>query len=136
MSIRYLSNVALAVIGGALLVTSQAFGTVVFGWIMLGGGVAALAVALATASRAERGTLQRGLDPVVGLIAAWTIVASQVFSATAVTWLGFASGAAFAAIAVVGLTAHERSTERVVHSFEVGTAGPAEHAGQELAGMR
>lgn len=34
-------------------------------------------------------------------------------------WLGFAAAAALVAIAVFGLTAHELTTERVVHSLEV-----------------
>jgi hypothetical protein len=58
-------------------------------------------------------------------------VASLVFAGSTITWLGFASGAAFVALALTGLTLHEVSTERVVHSIEVRAATPE----QELAGI-
>jgi hypothetical protein len=57
----------------------------------------------------------------VGLvIAGWNIVASLVFAAPAAIWLMFANGCGLLAIALAGLTLHEVSTERVVHSLEVG----------------
>ena len=34
-------------------------------------------------------------------------------------WLGFASAVALVALAIVGLTIHEVTTERVVHSIQV-----------------
>ena len=121
MNSRYLTNIALLIAGAFLLVTSQAFGVAVFEWLML--GVGALAVLLSGALVAPgRGLPQRSLDAIIGILGAWTIVASLVFAGTAVTWLGFASGAAFAALAIVGLTLHELVTERVVHSIEVRTA--------------
>jgi hypothetical protein len=48
-------------------------------------------------------------------------VASIVFSASVVTWLGFASGIGFVGLALIGLTLHELHTERVVHAFDVRT---------------
>jgi hypothetical protein len=47
------------------------------------------------------------------------IVESLVFAPTTVLWLSFASAIALVALALSGLTAHELTTERVVHSFEV-----------------
>lgn len=129
MNSRYATNLALALMGGFLVVVSQAWSLSVFMWVMLGIGVAAVALA-GTAALPHRSRAQRTLDGIIGLLGAWTIVASLVFSGTVVTWLGFASGIAFVALALVGLTLHELRTERVVHSFEVRTA--AEH---ELAGM-
>ena len=78
-----------------------------------------------------RGNVQRGIDGLIGGLGAWTIVASLVFSGTVVTWLGFASGAAFVGLAFVGLTLHELYTERVVHSIEV----RATDADRELSGI-
>jgi hypothetical protein len=121
MNSRYLTNIALLLAGAFLLVTSQAFGVTVFEWLMLGVGV--LAVLLSAAIVAPgRGLPQRSLDGIIGILGAWTIVASMVFAGAAVTWLGFASGAAFVALALVGLTLHELITERVVHSIDVRTA--------------
>ena len=121
MNSRYLTNVALMLAGAFLVVTSQAFGVAVFEWLMLGVGVVAVLLSGAIAARG-RGVPQRSLDAIIGVLGAWTIVASLVFAGAAVTWLGFASGAAFVALALVGLTLHELVTERVVHSIEVRTA--------------
>jgi len=131
MNSRYLTNIALAVAGGFLVVASQAFVVSVFEWLMLGIGVFA-ALAAGAAVLRSRGLTQRGLDGIVGAIGAWTIVASLIFTGTVVTWLGFASGAALVGLALVGLTLHELSTERVVHSLEVRTAASE----PEFAGLR
>jgi len=138
MTTRYLTNVVLALIGGALLVTSQAFAPTTFAWIMLGGGIAAAAIALPAMAIPSRGPAQRGLDAIGSAVAAWTIVASLVFVGAAITWLGFASGAAFVALAIAGLTMHELKTERVVHSLEAPADSPraAEDAPDRLAGVR
>ena len=131
MSSRYLTNVVLVVLGGFLAVAAMAFGVPVFTWLMFGAGIAALALAAPTVTILARGRAQRGLDLMIGLLGAWTIVASMVFGGIVITWLGFASGVALIALALAGLTLHELSTERVVHSFEVRTSAP-EH---ELAGI-
>jgi hypothetical protein len=130
MNSRYVTNIGLALMGGFLVVVSQVWSVSVFMWVMLGIGAAALALA-GSAAIPGRGPSQRVLDGLIGLLGAWTIVASLVFSGATVTWLGFASGIAFAALAVIGLTLHELYTERVVHSLEV-RLPVAEH---ELAGM-
>jgi hypothetical protein len=130
MNSRYVTNIGLALMGGFLVVVSQAWSVSVFMWLMLGIGAAALALA-GSIALPGRGLAQRILDGITGLLGVWTIVASLVFSGTVVTWLGFASGVALIALAVIGLTLHELYTERVVHSFEVRTP-VAEH---ELAGV-
>jgi hypothetical protein len=142
MSTRYLTNTALVLLGGFLLVTSQAFAVEPFSWLMLASGIAALVIAAPAIAVASRGFAQRGFDYAVSLLGAWTIIASQVFAGTTIVWLGFASGAALVALGVAALTVHELSTERVVHSLELREAGhPREHltdgsAPQQLAGVR
>jgi peptidoglycan/LPS O-acetylase OafA/YrhL len=118
MNSRFLTNIVLAFGGGFLIVASQAWSPSVFMWLMLGGGVLAIALGGA-AALPHRGAAQRTLDVIAALLGAWTIVAALVFAGTVVTWLGFASGAGFLGLALVGLTLHEVSTERVVHSLEV-----------------
>lgn len=118
MSTRYLSNAVLGVAGGFLVVTSQTFGASTFEWLALGIGIIAVALSGAVALK-SRGNVQRGLDVAIGALGAWTIVETLLFSSATNTWLGFASGAAFVALALAGLTAHELSTERVVHSFQI-----------------
>lgn len=127
MRSRYLTNIALVVLGGFLVVASQAFAASTMTWLMLGIGVGSLAVTAPAIGFARRGLAQRGLDGAVAVIAAWTIIAGLVFSGAAVTWLGFASAVAIVAIAISALTLHELSTERVVHSLEVHGTREAEH---------
>jgi hypothetical protein len=128
MNSRYLTNAGLALIGGFTVVASQVWLPATFMWLMFSAGI--LAVLLSTAIALKgRGNVQRGIDGVVAGLGAWTIVASLVFSGSVVTWLGFAAGAAFVGLALVGLTLHELSTERVVHSIEVRAAD------RELSGI-
>jgi uncharacterized membrane protein YhaH (DUF805 family) len=131
MRSRFVTNVVFVVVGGFLAIASMAFGVSVFTWLMFGAGIAALAFAAPAVTVLARGLPQRGLDGIMSLLGAWTIVASMVFGGLAITWLGFASGVALVALALAGLTLHEFSTERVVHSFEV--RAPA--ADRELAGI-
>jgi hypothetical protein len=115
---RFITNIALALIGGFLVVVSQVWAPSIFMWLMLAGGIAAVALAGA-ALTPGRGQAQRSLDGALALLGAWTIIASLVFGGTLMTWLGFASGIAFVAIALIGRSLHELHTERVVHSFAV-----------------
>ena len=117
MNSRYLSNIALVIAGAFLVVASQAFAVATFEWLMF--GIGAIAVLMSATIVLPRGAAQRGLDALIGILGAWTVVASLVFVGSTVIWLGFASGAALVALAVIGLTLHELTTERVVHSFEV-----------------
>jgi hypothetical protein len=132
MSTRYLTNLILALVGGTLVVLSQAFSVGLFMWVMLGVGIATIVISAPAIAYPSRGSIQRGLDYAFSLLGAWTIIASVVFGGAAVTWLGFASGIGLVALAVFGLTAHELSTERVVHSLAVSDHPERE---RDLAGM-
>ncbi len=118
MSTRYLSNAALGVAGGFLVVASQAFTYPTFEWLAFAIGIVAVGLSAGIALKG-RGNVQRGLDLLTAGLGAWTIVETLIFTGATNTWLGFASGAAFVALALAGLTAHELSAERVVHSFEI-----------------
>lgn len=134
MSTRYLTNIAVALGAGFLVVASQAFAPATMTWLMLGIGAGLLAMLLPMIAMRRRGAIQRGLDAAIGALSIWTIVAGLVFAGATVTWLGFASGIALVALAVIGLTVHELSTERVVHSLEVHAAGEPELE-RELQGV-
>jgi hypothetical protein len=129
MNSRYLTNALLAVVGGFTVIASQVWVPATFMWLMFSAGVLAIIFSSAIALKG-RGLVQRGLDSLIAILGAWTVVASLVFTGSVVTWLGFGSGAAFAALAFIGLTLHELYTERVVHSIEV-RAG----ADRELSGI-
>ncbi|HUE28855.1 MAG TPA: hypothetical protein VMP89_18925 [Solirubrobacteraceae bacterium] len=118
MSIRYLTNLALAIAAGFLVVATQAFTAPTASALTF--AIASGATILGVYMLVSRSTIaQRVVGGLVSVLGAWTIVASLVFvPATAVT-LGFASALAFVALGVIGLTANELTTERVVHSLDV-----------------
>lgn len=119
MSTRFISNLLLALAGGVVIVATQAFAPSVLAWIAFGvTGVGVLLLMAATALAVGRGHVQRTLDAVAAVLAAWTIVETLVFSGMVMVWLTFGAAAAIVAIGAAGLIAHELSTERVVHSLE------------------
>jgi hypothetical protein len=82
---------------------------------------------------AGRSIVQRSIGGLGLMIGAWTIVASLVFVPATVMWLGFASAVALVALGVTGLTAHELTTERVVHSLQVERQPVAVHEREPIA---
>jgi hypothetical protein len=72
--------------------------------------------------RATSGGEQIGvavLGALTAAVAAWTIIATQVYAVGTAHWLVFASGLAHVGLAAASLMLHEISTERVVHQLEV-----------------
>lgn len=120
MSIRYLSNLALAVVAGFEIVAFQAFSPAVYTWLAFGGGIAIVTIALA-AGAVDRGKAQRALNALAAVAGGWIIVSSLVFASGAVVWLGFSAAAAVAVLAVVGLTLHELRDERALRAVDMRT---------------
>src|SRR4029079_10130525 len=119
MSIRYATNILLALASGFVLVSTFAFAPNVAGWIAFGvTGVLVLAMTAGAAALPRRGWTQSGLDAAVVVLAAWTIVESIVFDGATITWITFGVAAGLLGLALAGLTAHELTTERVVHSLD------------------
>jgi hypothetical protein len=119
MSIRYLSNITLALIGGFVVVASQAFSASVFASLALAGGAAAVALLAIATAAGQRGIVQRGMDVVSGVLGVGLIVLSLVVANSTFVWIGLGAALAMVALAVTGLTLHELKTERVVHSIEL-----------------
>jgi hypothetical protein len=119
MSIRYATNILLALASGFVLVSTFAFSSSIAGWIAFGlTGVLVLAMTAGAALLPRRGWTQRSLDAAVAGLATWMIVETLVFEGAAMTWITFGTAAGLLALALAGLTAHELTTERVVHSLE------------------
>ncbi|HEV3054852.1 MAG TPA: hypothetical protein VGX45_09380 [Solirubrobacteraceae bacterium] len=120
MSIRYIAWLVLGVAAAFLVVATAAFTLPVIDALALGVSIGMLLVSSGIAAfyRSQVATLVPALAAAV--VSAWTIVASQVFSEATVQNLTLASSLAIAGLALVGLTVHELSTERIVHSLEVG----------------
>jgi hypothetical protein len=120
MSIRYLSNLSLAVVAAFGVVASFAFAAGTYGWLLLGVGVAAVAVGVATGAVVpSRG--QRLLSVATTAIGAWAIVASRVFSEGTTTWLGFSAALGLTVVAVAGLTLNELREEQKLHAIDLRT---------------
>jgi cation transport ATPase len=117
MRTHFISRLALLFVAGFLVVASQVWTGDTLQWIFLGGGVAIIVGAAADAIR--RNILQQALDGVLALLGAWTIVAAFIFEGNDLKWWSFASAAALAGLAAIGLTLHEMTTERVVHELTV-----------------
>jgi hypothetical protein len=73
------------------------------------------------------------IGAVIGAIAAWTIIATLVFPTATAVWLAFASGLAYAGLAISGLVFGELTTERVVHHLQVGERTEAEERAEHAA---
>ena len=109
----------LAIVGGGFLaVSAMSFAASTAGWI--GFGVSTLfAVTAAAAAVATRSASAKAGHSALALVALWSLIAALVFTGSALTWLVLADAIGLAVVALADLTAHEVSTEHVVHSLDV-----------------
>lgn len=117
MRIRYFSFLSLGIAAAFLVVVSQAFAVVDIANLALAVGIGMLAVSLGVAYGYRRHLPSLASAAVIAVISAWMIVASQVFGLVTVQNLTFAEALGIVGMALIGLTAHELTTERVVHSL-------------------
>lgn len=117
MSTRYLTNAAIALLGGFVVVASQAFSPAVIAWLGFAVAIAVLLIVAVAQFDSTRGAVSRALDGVLGALSIWTIVASQIFSGSTVMWLSFAEALGFVGLAFIGLTVHEVDTWRASHGL-------------------
>jgi hypothetical protein len=123
----------LFVVGGAFLaVVAMSFTASVAGWIGFGvfTGLTVLAFVSAVVARA---TGQKIGHTILGLVGLWSLVAALAFSGTVLTWLVFADAIALGVIALADLTAHEVSTESVVHRLVITETPAASESGRAAA---
>jgi Na+(H+)/acetate symporter ActP len=128
MSIRYLSNIAIGIAGAFLVVATQAFTADWVQWLAFSIGALAVLVAIGSAA-VVRDRVQQAVAAAAGVVGIGLVAMSLIFATSVVTALALAGGLALAAIALVGLSAHELRTERVVHELAVGNLD--EHAARE-----
>ena len=123
MRTHFITRLALLIVAGFLVVASQVWTGDTLQWLFVAGGAVAILLALADTVRPN--ATQRALDGLTALVGAWTIVEAFAFEGNNLEWWSFASAAALALLAAVGLGVHEMSTERVVHELTVsaGTEG-------------
>ena len=118
LSSRFLLDILFVVAGAFLVVASMAWSAGTAGWTAFGvsAGVTVLAAASAALAKTASRRLGHGL---LGLVALWSLAAALAFSGTALTWLVFADAIAVGVLALADLTAHEATSERIVHQLEV-----------------
>jgi len=120
MLTRYISWLAIGLAAAFLVVASASFTSLgAIAWLAFGISVGTLAVSAAVAYRYRNHLPTLVTAIVIAVVSAWTIVASLVFSQATVQNLALAGSLAIVGLAVVGLTTHELSSERVTHSLEV-----------------
>ena len=117
MRINFLSRLALLLLAGFLLIATQVWAMGTVEWLFIVGGI--VMIGLAVAALGQVTGLQRGLDVILALIGVWSIVQAIVFDGATLEWVSFATAAAAALLATIGLTIHEMTTERVVHELRV-----------------
>jgi hypothetical protein len=119
MRIRYISYLSLGVASAFLVVATYAFSLSTIAALSLGLGIAMLAVSVGVAIRYRNDVPTLAVSGAIAAVSAWMVVSSQAFAQSTVDDLTFASAIVIAGLAVLGLTAHELDTERVVHRLEV-----------------
>jgi len=126
LSSRFILDVLFVLAAAFLVVASMTWSAGVAGWTAFGvsAGVTVIAAASAVLTKRNARKLGHGL---VGLAALWSLVAALSFSGTVLTWLVFADAIAIGVLALADLTAHEATTEKVVHQLVV-------HDGTSVAG--
>jgi hypothetical protein len=109
---RFASNLLVLVLGAVLAPARFIFGPETVRWITFGVGAAVIVVIAAAFLVRGRGPVQRALDVVMVLTAAWTAASALVLSPHTVGWLALGEGGALAVLALIGLVAHEVLMER------------------------
>lgn len=131
LSPRYLLDALFVLAGGFVSVIAFAFVLNSAKWTAFGvfTGVAVLAIAGAAMARRVDHKAGHGL---IAVIALWSLIATLIFSGSALMWLILAGGIGVGVAALLDLAAHEMRTERVVHELEV--TGKAPRPREEVRG--
>jgi hypothetical protein len=125
LSSRFILDNLFLVAGAVLAVGAMAWTIGVAHWVAFGVSAGVLVIAGLSAVLARQAGRKIG-HGLIGLAALWSLIAALVFSGTALTWLVFADAILVAVLALGDLTAHEATTENVVHQLEVLDGAAAE----------
>lgn len=118
LSSRYGLDILFVVSAAFLAVAAMAFVATAAGWVSFGVAAAVTLAALASVMISRRTGRKIG-HGVIGVIGLWTVITALVFTGPVLTWLLLADAIALGVAAIGDLTAHELTTERVVHRLEV-----------------
>jgi hypothetical protein len=113
MSTRYTTGAMFAILGGFLVVISQAFSPSVVGWVAFGVGTAIIVITALAQLDLGRGRAQRILDGATVVVSALMIAFGVSASGRAVTWLTFALALGTVGMSFAGLSLNEVANWRV-----------------------
>ena len=125
LSSRFVLDNLFIIAAGFLAVATMTWTIGVAHWIAFAVSLAVLLLAGLSAVLVPTLARKAG-HGVIGLVATWSIIAALVFSGTALTWVVFADAILLGVLALADLTAHEATTENVVHRLEVLDGAAAE----------
>ena len=125
LSSRFVLDNLFVIAAGFLAVATMTWTIGVAHWAAFGVSVAVLVLAGLSAVLVPTLARKAG-HGVIALAAVWSIIAALVFSGTALLWVVFADAILVGVLALADLTAHEATTENVVHQLEVLDGAAAE----------
>src|ERR1700750_701042 len=123
---RYWAMTFAVAIGGAFLAIQRfAFAPTTPVWIACAVPAAAVVLSLAAVLVALLRDNQAfsGVSALSALVAAWTVIATLVFTAPTALWLAFGGGIVLLALSLRALALHETTVEEVVHQLEIDGSG-------------
>jgi hypothetical protein len=134
ISSRFILDNLFVIAGAFLVAAALAFTAPVAGWTGFGvfTGLTVIAGLSAALARNPGRKIGHGLVALAGL---WSLIAALAFSGTVLMWLVLADAILVGVLALADLTAHEVTTEKVVHQLVV-TGTPAAVNGQTAAQER
>jgi hypothetical protein len=118
LSSRFILDNLFLLAAAFLVVAAMTWGAGIAGWTAFGVSAGITVIAAASAVLSTRNARKLG-HGVIALAALWSLVAALAFSGTLLTWLVFADAIAVGVLALADLTAHEATTEKVVHQLVV-----------------
>jgi hypothetical protein len=121
MLIRFTSWIAVAVAAAFLVVAQASFVADTTMWLTFGIGAGALLVSSGLAVYYRKHLPTAATAGIAGVLSAWMIVSSLVFSLSTVVTLALGEALALGALGVIGLTINELAREHVVHTLETTT---------------
>jgi hypothetical protein len=117
MSTRYFTGTLLVILGGFVVVATQAFAPTPVSWIAFGIAIATVAVSVLAQLDRSRGTVQRVLDAAQVAVGGLLMTFALTASGTAVRWLSFALALGTVALGFIGLTFNEIANWRAAHQL-------------------
>ena len=125
LSSRFILDIGFMLAAAFVVVASMTWSAGVAGWTAFGVSAGITVIAAASAVLTSRRPRKLG-HGIVALVALWSLVAALAFAGTLLTWLVFADAIAVGVLALADLTAHEATTEKVVHQLVVHDTTQAE----------